>query len=89
VLKSGEVESVDGRRCYKVVGEVALAYGTGAVTSVRPTTVWIDAETFLVRKIVGDTPSGSSASVDRITTTFSPQADTDIDDTHFKFAAPN
>jgi outer membrane lipoprotein-sorting protein len=81
-------EDIGGRRCYKVVGQVALAYGTGTVTSVRPTTIWIDAETLLVRRILEDTPSGTGASVDRVTTIFEPRADPAMDDAHFKFIVP-
>jgi outer membrane lipoprotein-sorting protein len=84
VLRSDETEEINKHRCYKVVGEVALAYGTGAVTSVRATTVWIDAETLLVRKILEETPK-NGAGIDRITTTFEPVADPKIDDARFKF----
>ena len=81
LLRTDPVETVNGHRCYKLVGEVALAYGTGA------TTIWIDVETMLVRKILEDTPKDAAA-VDRITTTFEPMAEPKIDDSKFKFAPP-
>jgi outer membrane lipoprotein-sorting protein len=87
VLSSEQIEQVNGHRCHKLVGEVGLAYGTGTVTNVRPTTIWIDAESMLLRKVLEDTPKGTSG-IDRVTTTFDPQADVQIDDAHFKFSPP-
>ena len=79
-------EAINGHRCFKLVGEVALAYGTGAVTESTPTTIWIDAESSLVRKILEDT--SKSGAIDRVTTTFEPQADPKIEDSRFKFTPP-
>jgi len=87
VLRADETEQINGHKCHTLVGEVGLAYGTGTVTSVRPTTIWIDADTLLVRKVLEDTPKGA-AGVDRVTTTFEPRGDGEIDDVHFKFAPP-
>ena len=87
IVKSDQVEVVDGHRCHKVVGEVGLAYGTGTVTNVRPTTIWVDAENMMVRKVFEDTAKGASG-IDRVTTTFDPQPDKQIDDSHFKFTPP-
>ena len=87
ILRSDQDEQVNGHRCHKIVGEVGLAYGTGTVTNIRPTTIWIDAESMLVRKVFEDTPKGD-AGIDRVTTTFNPQADVQIDDAHFRFSPP-
>lgn len=87
VSSSDQTEQINGHRCYKLVGEVGLAYGTGTVTNVRPTTIWIDADTMLVRKVFEDTPKGESG-IDHITTTFDPKADAQIDEAHFKFTPP-
>jgi len=87
LLSSDQVEQVNGHRCHKIVGEVGLAYGTGTVTNIRPTTIWVDAESMLIRKVLEDTPKGEPG-VDRVTTTFDPQADAQIDDAHFKFSPP-
>jgi outer membrane lipoprotein-sorting protein len=82
-------EDMDGHRVHKLVGEVALTYRTGLGGHARPTTVWIDAQTLLVRKIVEDTPAGSAqGSVDRVTTTFKPQANPPLADSLFRFAVP-
>jgi hypothetical protein len=90
VSRAGEVEVIDGHRCYQLIGQVGLAYSTGTVTDVRPTIVWIDAETLLARKVLEDTPSSAGAgTVDRITTIFEPQADPKIDDTRFSFSVPS
>lgn len=83
------MEELAGKPCHKLIGEVGLAYGTGAVTNTRPTTVWIDAETLLVRKIVEDAVTGSpTGSVDRITTSFEPLANPELDDAQFRFTPP-
>lgn len=87
VIQADQFEEVNGHRCYKLVGEVGLAYGTGTVTNVRPTTIWIDADSLMVRKVLEDTPKGESGT-DRVTTTFDPQANPQIDDAHFKFTPP-
>jgi outer membrane lipoprotein-sorting protein len=87
LLRTDPDETVNGHRCNKLVGEVALAYGTGTVTASTPTTIWIDAESLLVRKILED--NTKSGAVDRVTTTFEPEADPKIDDAKFKFAPPS
>ena len=87
VLQADQIEQVNGHRCHKLVGEVGLAYGTGTVTDVRPTIIWLDADSLLVRKVLEDTPKGAGGT-DRVTTTFEPQANPQIDDSHFKFAPP-
>jgi outer membrane lipoprotein-sorting protein len=80
-------EDVNGRSCYKLVGELALAYKTGAVTEAHPTTVWIDVETLLVRKVFED--ASSAGSVSTTTTTFEPQANPTLDERQFKFTLPS
>ncbi len=79
-------EDVNGRSCYKLVGKLALAYKTGAVTEAHPTTVWIDAETLLVRKVFEDSSTAGSVST---TTTFEPEADPTLDESRFKFTPPS
>ncbi len=76
-------EDVNGRPCYKLVGELALAYKTGAVTDAHPTMVWIEVETLLVRKVFDDT--STTGSLNTTTTTFEPQANPDLDDSRFRF----
>jgi outer membrane lipoprotein-sorting protein len=84
-------ESVDGRPCHKLVGVAKSVYtATGHVVNVRRTTVWIDVETLLVRKVFEDTPRGVPAGqVNRTTTTFKPHANSTIDDVRFRFTPPS
>lgn len=82
-------ESVGGRKCHKLVGVARTVYpATQHVTNVRKTTVWIDAETLLVHKVVESAPRGTPAgTVLRITTTFQPQANPTLEDRRFQFAS--
>jgi outer membrane lipoprotein-sorting protein len=83
-------EAVGGRECHKLVGVARSVYpATQHVTNVRKTTVWIDTETLLVRKIVEDAPRGTPAgTVSRVTTTFQPQANPTLEDSRFQFVPP-
>ena len=83
------VEEVDRRRCHKVVGVAAEYYPSGQRTNIRPVTVWIDAETQLIRKVFEDTPKGYPArSYQRKTITLQPQANPAIEDAMFQFKVP-
>ena len=82
-------ETVSGHRCHKIVGMAAAYYPSGQITNVRQVTVWIDAETFLVRKVFEDTPKGYPAgSYYRLTVTIEPQANPTLDDSKFRFTVP-
>jgi outer membrane lipoprotein-sorting protein len=83
-------ETVGGRKCHKLVGIARSVYAaTQHVVNVRKTTVWIDAETLLVRRIVEDAPKGTpTGTVLRVTTTFQPQANPTLEDRHFAFVPP-
>ena len=82
------MEDISGHRCHKITGRVAMAYGTGYTGAAVPTTVWIDAESLLVRKVFEDTAAGAPG-INRMTTTFEPQANPQLDDSRFRFAVPN
>jgi len=85
----GGTESIDGRRCHKVVGHAAAYYPSGQRTGVRPVTVWIDAESQLVRRVFEDTPKAYGAGAYlRVTVDFKPQANPTLDDTKFHFTVP-
>jgi hypothetical protein len=82
-------EELDGNQVHKLVGEVTIGYATGLGAHARPTTVWVDARTLLVRKIVEETPAGSpEGSASRVTTTFQPQSNPRLADSLFRFAVP-
>jgi outer membrane lipoprotein-sorting protein len=83
-------EDIDGRAAQKLTGIARTTYGTGHVTNVRRTTIWIEPDTLLVRKIFEDTPKGSPAGiVRRVTVTFEPQANPTLDDSRFRFVVPS
>jgi hypothetical protein len=82
-------EIVDGHPCLKVTGIERWRYPSGRVTGVRPVTIWIDAETYLIRKIFQDTPKGyPRGGIDRITTTFRPHANPSLGPTSFRYTVP-
>ncbi len=83
-------EAVGGRQCHKLVGVGKSVYrASGRVVNIRKMTVWIDAQTLLVRRVFEDTAEGSAAgNVSRTTTTFDPQANPTIDDARFRFTPP-
>lgn len=88
-LKAAGYEDVGGHRCYKIDGTIASAYGTGAVTGVRPATIWIDAESLMVRKLFEDNPKESAVGVtDQVVMTFDPKVNPELSDGTFGFVPP-
>jgi outer membrane lipoprotein-sorting protein len=91
-IKSARVEGtepVDGHPCHKLVGIAAQQLGNGRQVNERPVTVWIDAESKLVRRVFEDTPAGYPASTYlRLTTTLQPKANPSIDEDRFRFTPP-
>jgi hypothetical protein len=82
-------ESVNGHRCHKIVGQAAQYYPSGQMTNVRQVTVWLDAESLLVRKVFEDTPKGYPAGAYlRLTINLDPQANPRLQDEHFQFSVP-
>src|SRR5207244_4391988 len=78
------MEMVNGRMCYQIAGVARSVYGaTGHVNNIRRTTLWIDGETLLIRKVVEDWSEG--AMVHRVTTTFEPQLNPPLEDRRFQF----
>jgi hypothetical protein len=84
-LRYAGTEKIGERNYHKLAGEVGLAYGTGNVTSVRPTTVWIDAETLLIRRVVEDPPKGSGKIGTRTITSFEPRGNPELKESDFRF----
>lgn len=89
-LSAGVDEVVQGRACHRVNGLARSVYGaTGHETTVRSASVWIDAETFLVRQMFWDTPRGSPAGTVVLTTiTLEPKVNPALDDAQFRFTPP-
>jgi hypothetical protein len=82
-------EAVDGHRCHKLIGIAQSVYPSGAVTNVRPITVWIDAQTLLIRKVFTDTPKGYGMnSIHRFTYTLDPLPNPKLDESKLQFTVP-
>jgi outer membrane lipoprotein-sorting protein len=83
-------ETVGERPCHRVKGLQRSVYAnTGGGEQMRETTLWIDAETFLLCRMYEDTPNGTVAgTVQRVTTTFQAQANPELADAQFAFSAP-
>jgi len=82
-------ETVNGRRCYRIVGVERWRYPSGQETGVRPITIWIDAETYLIHKVVQDTPRGvPRGTISRRTTTIKHRANPKLEPEQFRFAVP-
>jgi len=81
-------EQVGGHTCDRISGQAFDLYAaTGHKTNFRKVTVWIDADSFAVRKMVEefDTSPGQR---NRITTTFEPRSNPTLDTASFAFAPP-
>jgi hypothetical protein len=82
-------EMVGGRSCLKVMGIERWRYPSGRITGVRPITIWIDADTYLIRKMLEDTPKDSPrGSLNRRIITFDPHANPPIENSRFGFQVP-
>jgi hypothetical protein len=82
-------EAIDGHPCLKVMGIERWRYPSGQVTGVRQVSIWIDSKTYLIRKILQDTPKGMpKGAIERRTTTFRPYADPTLDAARFRYAVP-
>ena len=81
-------EDVGGRRCDRLVGRASDRYAaTDKEVNIRKMTIWIDAESSLVRQVREDW-KGTPGNVIRITTTYQPQANPVLDDAKFTFTPP-
>jgi hypothetical protein len=82
-------EPVDGHPCLKVTGMERWRYPSGQVTGVRPVTIWLDSETYLIRKILQDTPENlGGGAIERQTTTFRPYVNPQLEAGHFRYTVP-
>ena len=81
-------EDIGGHKCHRLVGTARDVYAaTAREVNVRKMTVWIDADSFLIRKIVEEWKP-LPEQVSRTTTTFEPQANPSLDASRFKFTPP-
>src|SRR5688500_3673089 len=82
-------ETVNGRRCYRLLGIERWRYPSGQETGVRPVTIWIDAETYLIHKVFQDTPKGyPRKQIDRRTTTIKHRANPTRTPAQFRYTVP-
>ena len=82
-------ETVNGRRCFRILGVERWRYPSGRETGVRPITIWIDAETYLIQKILQDTPRGyPRGEISRRTTTLKHRANPKLEPAQFRFKVP-
>ncbi len=82
-------ETVNGRKCHRIVGVERWRYPSGQETGVRPITVWVDAETWLIHKVFQDTPKGfPRGEISRRTTTIKYRANPKLEPAQFRFAVP-
>jgi outer membrane lipoprotein-sorting protein len=81
-------EEISGHRCYRIVGRMSDTYAaTSKEVNVRKATIWIETDSSLVRQVKEEwKPLPGQRS--RLTTTFQPQINPTIDDSKFKFVAP-
>ena len=81
-------EVIGGHHCYRLKGKASDSYAaSGKEVNIRKMTLWIDAESFLLREVREEWPPvGGTAT--RMTTTYEPQANPALDDAKFKFTPP-
>jgi hypothetical protein len=81
-------EEIDGRRCARISGTAKDVYGaTGKAVNVRKVTVWIDAQSLLIRRILEERQA-LPGTRNRTTITFRPVANPTIDEARFRFSPP-
>lgn len=84
--EAGE-EELSGRKCRKLAADQRI---TGVVTvEKRPTTLWIDEETGLIRKVLVDTETGGAEGlIDQRIFLIAPVANPELPDDRFTFTPP-
>lgn len=82
------IEPCGEKKCHRLEGGTSDQYvGTGKQVNSRKLTVWIETDTYLVRKVIEDAPS-PPGTLNRTTTSFIPQANPQLADEVFKFTPP-
>lgn len=83
-----ETQEVGGHRCHRIRGRASVVYAaTGNEVNVHQVTVWIDTESFLVRKMLEEWKP-LPGQRNRTTTSYEPQANPVLQETAFKFVPP-
>lgn len=82
-------DTVVGRKAYRIAADSDTSYSNGRGAQSRPITIWLDAETLLVLKIILDTPRGSaSGALVRETFELVPSVNPQMENAAFRFAVP-
>jgi outer membrane lipoprotein-sorting protein len=88
-LLVGGTEEIAGHKCYRLEGRTRDIYGaTGRETNIRKITIWVDVDSYLIRKVVEVPKEVLPGHVDRTTTNYDPFANPTIDQSRFKFVPP-
>jgi hypothetical protein len=86
--RDGGLEPCGDKKCHRLEGDTSDVYaGTGKQVNVRKLTVWIESDTYLVRRITEEAPAPPGA-LNRTTTSFIPQANPTLADEVFRFTPP-
>jgi outer membrane lipoprotein-sorting protein len=81
-------EDIGGRRCHRIVGRASDVYAaTGKEVNIHKMTVWIDTESFLVRRVLEEWKA-LPGERKLVTTTYEPQANPTLQEARFKFVPP-
>lgn len=78
------IEQIGGKPMYKVKADIPVNHWGD---STRATTIWVDAETFLIRQVFQDNPTGEAGKT-LTTTILVPTANAAIPASEFAFKAP-
>ena len=82
-------ETVNGRKCHRIKGVERYRYPSGQETGVRAITIWIDAETYLIHKILQDTPKGYPRNeISRRIMTIKHRANPKLEPAQFRYKVP-
>jgi outer membrane lipoprotein-sorting protein len=89
LTQSEGIDRVGEHPCYRLRGQESIAYKSGTVAGARVITIWIDTQSWLVRKVFEDTPTDSgSGTVNSVTTVLEPVANPAIEAAKFHFEVP-
>lgn len=81
-------EDVGGHHCHRIIGRASDRYSaTGKEVNIRKVTLWIDADSFLIRKM-SEEFKALPGQRNRIITTYEPRADATLNDANFRFTPP-
>jgi Predicted periplasmic protein (DUF2092) len=82
-------ETINGRACHKITGTAVMIL-SGRRHNERAVTVWIDAESRLIRRVFEAPPKGIPANTfSRLTITLDPRANPPLEDGRFQFKVPS